>query len=142
MNPETLDYVKHRMDRSMATLAEADFLLGGGFTTLVVNRIYYACFYAVSALLFLEGYSSSKHSGVRALFDRLWVKPGRLPQDMSKFYHLMFDRRQEGDYEEMPAFDESDVRDWLSEARLFVGAVSAWLKDNTEVYDDPTGREH
>jgi len=41
-----------------------------------VNRLYYACFYAVSALLIQQGLSSSKHTGVRSLFNRHYVKTG------------------------------------------------------------------
>jgi uncharacterized protein (UPF0332 family) len=95
-----------------------------------VNRIYYACFYSVSALLLAKGYASSKHSGVMSLFDRLWIKPRRLPEAAGDFYHAMFDRRQEGDYHDMDEFDRADLESWLGEARAFVGQVHAWFRDN------------
>ena len=111
-------------------LNEAECLLGEGFSTGVVNRIYYACFYSVSALLLLEGNASSKHSGVMSLFNRLWIKPGRLPKEMGTFYLAVFDRRQKSDYADLAEFDRTDMESWLGEARAFVGQVLAWFRDN------------
>jgi uncharacterized protein (UPF0332 family) len=45
MTPEDILLVKHRMARASETLAEAKVLLESGYTTGVVNRLYYACFY-------------------------------------------------------------------------------------------------
>lgn len=101
MKIEEIQYIRHRLSRAKETLEEASLLFKGGFTSGVVNRIYYACFYAVSVLLFSEGHSSSKHSGIMSLFDRLWIKPKRLPSNMGIFYHRMFEYRQKGDYEDL-----------------------------------------
>jgi len=77
--------IKHKVARARQTLREAKHLFDGGFIEGVVNRLYYSCFYAVSALLLSEGHSRSKHSGVMSLFDELWIKPKRLPGEISDF---------------------------------------------------------
>lgn len=130
MTGQDIDYAKHRLMRSQETLDEAEHLFQGGFTKGVVNRIYYACFYSVSALLSVEGHARSKHSGVMSLFDKLWIGPGKLPREMGTFYHLMFEQRQMGDYEEAPAFEAADLERWLAKARAFVGQADTWLRDN------------
>lgn len=89
-----------------------------------VNRLYYACFYAVSALLLAEGYSSPKHSGVRALFDQHWIVPERLPKHMGRFYRRLFDARQKGDYADVVTFDRAEVSTWVSETETFVEQVA------------------
>lgn len=123
MRPEDIDYIKHRMSRAVETLDEAEHLLTGGFLAGVVNRLYYACFYAVSALLLSEGQASSKHSGVMSMFDRFWIKPGRLPAELGAFYHLIFEKRQKGDYEDMFALERTELDFWLRDARDFVQQV-------------------
>lgn len=135
MTPHRPDYLRHRIQRAFETLNEAELLLSGMFTVGVVNRIYYACFYAVSALLASEGHSSSKHSGVMSLFDQHWVKPGRVTREIGAFYHLIFERRHKGDYEDGIFFDRKDVEGWLAEARSLVEFVADWLRANagTEV---------
>jgi uncharacterized protein (UPF0332 family) len=125
------DYVKLRMARARETLVEAEMLLGGGHLRGAVNRIYYACFYAVNALLFCEGLSSSKHGGVISLFDRHWIKTGRLPLEMGKLYRQFFELRQEGDYQDAVTFEAVQVREWLSQARSFVDQVADWLRHDS-----------
>jgi uncharacterized protein len=51
MTPETRILVQYRLDRAREALAEAVLLLDSGHANTGVNRLYYACFYAVSALL-------------------------------------------------------------------------------------------
>lgn len=89
-----------------------------------VNRIYYGCFYLVSALLLCEGHASSKHSGVRALFDRHWIKTGRLPTETSRFYRQMLKRRHSGNYIDLVSFDLDEVRAWYEEAQNFVSCLN------------------
>jgi uncharacterized protein len=127
---EDAEYVKLRMASARETLAEAQMLSDGGHLRGAVNRIYYACFYAVNALLFSEGFASSKHGGVIALFDLHWIKPGRLPVEMGKLYRRFFELRQEGDYQETVIFEARDVTEWLAQARSFVEAVAHWLQSD------------
>jgi uncharacterized protein (UPF0332 family) len=61
MNKELNDLIKYRIDRAREALEEARVLAGSGHWNTCVNRLYYACFYAVSALLSKHDLSSSKH---------------------------------------------------------------------------------
>jgi len=101
-----------------------------------VTRIYYACFYAVSALLLTESQSSPKHSGVRSLFDQSWIATGRLPKDMGRFYRRLFDARQRGDYDDLATFDPAEVRSWIDTAAGFLervtGVIDQRAKGETE----------
>lgn len=105
MTPEAAELVRYRLARATESIAEAKLLLTNGHTRTAVNRVYYACFYATSALLLAEGHSSPKHSGVRALFDQHWIVAGRLPKDMGRFYRRLFDSRQKSDYADLVTFD-------------------------------------
>jgi len=67
--------IAYRVARAEESLDEARLLLDAGHLNTAVNRLYYACFYAVSALLMSEGHGSAKHSGIRSLFDAHWVNP-------------------------------------------------------------------
>ena len=98
MTPEEQELVRYRLGRAHETLDEATLLRDEGHLNAYVNRLYYACFYAVSALLLVEGKSSSKHSGVRALFNKEWVKTGRVSSQYGRFYRRLYDSRQQGDY--------------------------------------------
>jgi hypothetical protein len=128
VKPETAELVRYRLTRAHESLAEARLLLANDHVRTAVNRVYYACFYAVSALLLAEGHSSPKHSGIRALFDQHWIVPGRLPKSMGRFYRQLFDSRQKGDYADLVTFDRTEVGAWLHEAEKFVEQVTRSLE--------------
>jgi uncharacterized protein (UPF0332 family) len=96
-----------------------------------VNRLYYACFYAVSALLIRVGLSSSKHAGVRGLFNRQYVKTGKIPKDLARIYNDLFERRQEGDYIDFVTFKESQVLPWVIKAEELIGAIGSLVREQT-----------
>jgi hypothetical protein len=115
---------RYRLERAREALEEAELLFSQGHTNAYVSRLYYGCFYAVSALLLLEGDSPSKHSGIRALFHQKFVRAGVFAKDLGRFYDRLFDNRQKADYADLVIFDVKDVGPWLSEARDFVDVVS------------------
>jgi uncharacterized protein (UPF0332 family) len=125
------DLVLYRMTRAKETLEDARILADTGRWNACVNRLYYACFYAVSALLVRHGLSSSKHTGVRSLFNRHYVKTGKIPKDLARIYNDLFERRQEGDYIDFVSFLESQVLPWISEAEKLVEHVRRLTEKET-----------
>jgi uncharacterized protein (UPF0332 family) len=72
----------YRLRQAEESLEEAVYLFDGRKSPRsVINRSYYAMFYAILALLIFEPYSSSKHSGVLSYFNRRFIKSGLLPKD-------------------------------------------------------------
>ena len=55
MKEETRTLIDYRLERARESLQEANILLERGHGNAFVNRLYYACFYAVSALLLTKG---------------------------------------------------------------------------------------
>src|SRR3990172_1874682 len=104
-------------------LRDARTLLETGSLSSAVNRIYYALFYEVTALLMTKDMSSSKHSGVRSLFNEHFVKTGLVDTDYGKFLSVMYDFRQKGDYEDFAVFEKERVFDWLSKSEAFLSEL-------------------
>jgi uncharacterized protein (UPF0332 family) len=126
------ELVSYRLQRARETLADAHILADAGRWNPCVNRLYYACFYTVSALLIREGLSSTKHAGLRSLFNRHFVKTNKVPKDKARIFNDLFERRQEGDYVDFVSFEESQVLPWLPEAEAFVQN----LADLIEKYEE------
>jgi uncharacterized protein (UPF0332 family) len=119
--------VAYRLQRARESLEDARILADAKRWNPSVNRLYYACFYAVSALLAQRGLSSSRHAGVRALFNQHFVNTGKIAKDEARIYNDLFERRQEGDYVDFVRFDESQVRAWMPRAETFVERVAEFL---------------
>src|SRR5215831_16219892 len=122
------DIVQYRLQRARETLEDARILATASRWNPCVNRLYYACFYAVSALLIRQGLSSSKHTGVRSLFNRYYVRTGNVPQELAQIYNDLFERRQEGDYMDFVDFEESQVRPWIARAEQFVDHIACIIE--------------
>jgi uncharacterized protein (UPF0332 family) len=104
-------------------LASAGLELDAGHLSFSVNRLYYSCFYAVTALLLKSGLQFSRHSAVISEFNRSYVKTGKVDVSFSKFYQRLFDDRQEGDYLPTAVFEHSEVSQHLKEAESFVNTI-------------------
>jgi len=121
------ELVAHRLQRARESLEDARILAEAKRWNPAMNRLYYACFYAVSALLAQQGMSSSRHAGVRSLFNQHFMRTGKVAKDQARIYNDLFERRQEGDYVDFVKFDESQVRAWLPRAEAFVGHIAELL---------------
>ncbi len=131
MNPETGDLVKYRLSRAEEALEEAEVLYKSNHLNASVNRLYYACFYAVSALLLNEGLSSSKHSGIRSLFVQRWVKTGRVSKELGQFYRQIFDYRQRSDYMDFVSYEKEQVLSLIEESKAFVFIIKSKIVQGT-----------
>lgn len=121
--------LKYRLDQAQAALDDAKYLLEGKRSAQsIVNRTYYAMFYAALALLQKSGKVPSKHTGVISLFDTEFVAKGIFPKEMSKDFHKAFELRQVSDYKTSGSVSEEKTREVLKNAVRFVEAVRSYLE--------------
>ncbi len=123
MKQEFIDLAKYRLEKARNTFSDAGKYLKDATFESTVNRIYYAMFYAVNALLITKELFSSKHTGVRALFNKEFIKTGLIEKQLGKFYSNMFDNRQEGDYKDFVKFKKEDVKEWFKRAEEFINKI-------------------
>lgn len=119
------ELIAYRIERARETFDDARLLADQGRWASCANRLYYACFYAVSALLLRQDLKSTKHSGIRSLFNRHFVKTGRVSKELGRTYNDLYELRQEGDYVDLLYIDESQVRSRVPQAKVFVEEVAA-----------------
>jgi uncharacterized protein (UPF0332 family) len=103
--------------------------LNEGHTNFAVNRLYYTCFYAVTALLLKDDKQFARHSAVKAEFSRSYIKSGRVDVKWSSFYQKLFDDRQEGDYVPTAAFDSEEVAKCLEQTQEFLTLVQGLIAE-------------
>ena len=58
---ERQELIHYRLERARETLEEALLMYRERHWNACINRLYYACFYAVTALLALKGLEAGKH---------------------------------------------------------------------------------
>lgn len=116
----------YRIDQAKETLIEIEKMLAGGFSArTIVNRAYYALFYATLAL-FLRldiDCQTSKHAGVISIFDRELVRSGKMEPRFSRMLHRLFELRQKADYKELIEITMEDAISAATFAREFIAAA-------------------
>jgi uncharacterized protein (UPF0332 family) len=122
------DYSLYRVQKAKETLIEVEKHIENRFWNTAINRMYYACFYAVGALLIGRGISTTSHSGTRLKFGQEFVKAGLIDKKYSKVYSDLFEKRHKGDYNDFFDYDEETVKRLFPQAQEFVKVVSGLLE--------------
>lgn len=138
MTGEERAVVAYRLSRAREAIDEATLLFDAGHLNTYVNRLYYACYYALSALLLAEGIATSRHAQARALLHQRFVKPGTIPMEMGQHFDRLFDNRQKGDYADFTLFRAEEVSEWLVETRSFVSCAEDLLREKLGDLEVPT----
>jgi uncharacterized protein len=88
--------------------------------SFAINRLYYAVFYAVSAVLAVRQMKYGKHSAVRAALHRDLISPGLIPAWCGDLFDSLFDDRQEADYAPVRVFTQEDITARISPVAEFI----------------------
>ena len=123
------DYIRYRIERADETLLEVESHLNNGFWNTAINRMYYACFYAVSALLVKNNVEVSSHAGVRQQFGQLYVKPGIIDRDLGKHFTELFEKRNRGDYNDFIDYNENEARELLPKTAVLIQRIKSLLNE-------------
>ena len=100
------DYINYRLQKADESFADAELLAKNRRWNSVVNRLYYACFYAVTALLLSKDLKSTSHDGCRTQFGLHFIKAGIIDKRFGQHFSKLFDLRQKGDYSDLIDYDE------------------------------------
>jgi len=124
---ERQEFVKYRITKARETFNEVRLHVENKLWNTAVNRLYYACYYAVIALLIEKDIKAQTHSGVRQMFGLHFVKSGLIDKDSGKFYTDIFDMRQTGDYDDYIDFEKEDVLDMIGPANELISKIEILL---------------
>jgi uncharacterized protein (UPF0332 family) len=124
--------IQYWWSKALDSLASARREFEAGSYSFAMNRLYYAAFYAVSAVLLGRQQSFRKHSGVRAAFHRQFIKTGLLDMKWGRLYDQLFEDRQEGDYVVFVSFEAAYVQSQLERCSEFLDELRAFLPSADE----------
>ena len=128
MNEAKSTLIAYRLARAKETLNEVEWNIEKEFLNSAVNRLYYACYYAVTALLTNYDIDTKTHSGVKQMFGLHFIKTAIISADVGKFYTDIFNMRHKGDYDDFIQFKVEDVVDLLSSAKELVVRIDEILQ--------------
>lgn len=117
------DLVKYRIARAKDTLEDAYILAENEKWNSAINRLYYAAYYAVIALLLSADLKPTTHNGAKSNFSEHFVKTGKIDKELAKIFSQLFTWRQKGDYDDLFDFQEDKVLPYFEPVKKLISEV-------------------
>lgn len=119
MNNNVDALVKFRLAKANESFELAKLAIEKEFWSSAASELYYTCFYCLTALFAKSGIRTHTHSGVKATFASLFIKEGRVETRWGKFFALLFDKRQKGDYGDFVILSREEIEPFVEEVEEF-----------------------
>jgi hypothetical protein len=119
--------ISYRMERAAESLEAAALMLEKGMLTSAMNRIYYAMFYSVQAVLITRNATFSKHGQVKGYFNKEFVHKGLFSFHWGKLYNQAFEYRQKFDYVDFEIPSAEVISEFVQHATDFLKEVKSFL---------------
>lgn len=121
--------VMYRMGKARQLLHDVDVLIKNELWNSTINRMYYACFHAVSALLIKNGIEVKSHMGIRQAFGLHFVKAGKVSLEYGRIFSRIYDKRQSSDYDDFIDFTKEEVEKLYPQIKSFIMVIGNLVED-------------
>ena len=120
---ERFAIVLYRIEKAYAALEDVDKSIAMKMWSVAANRLYYALYYAATALLVRDKHSVHTHNGVIILLHQYYVKPAILTKEDGWLYGRVFAFRQGSDYDDFIDANEEEVMVYLPKVKDLVAKI-------------------
>ena len=87
------DLINYRIARAKDTLEDAPILAENEKWNSAINRLYYAAYYAVIALLLSAELKPTTPNGAKTNFSEYFVKTGKIDRELANIFSQLFSWR-------------------------------------------------
>lgn len=122
-NEEKTVLAKYRAERARNTYIEAVDNAELGHWNLVANRLYYAVFHALNALIVIDGDVVKTHKGLISIIGMHYVTTGEIETEDNKLIMRLFRMRQTADYDDYCDWDAEDVSPLVKKVKLLLEKI-------------------
>lgn len=122
-NEERATLVALELRKAHETFEEIGILTSANRWSGAANRLYYAVFHAVNALLIHDGLYVNTHHGSHALFHLHYIKTGKMPIDYGRLYSQLQTMREESDYNCVYEVEPEELKKRIEPAKKFIDDI-------------------
>ena len=120
---EKKQIIDYRLEKSKRTLEDAQKVIELKMWVTAANRLYYAAYYAVSALLISNNINTKTHDGIIRMFNQHFVYTGKIDRELARQYNSLYTMRLTGDYGDCFDLQENDVLPLVKPAQTFIAKI-------------------
>ena len=115
-------------EKARKTFAEIEILRQAGLWDNIANRMYYAAFHAVSALLISNGHIVGTHQGAVIMLHQHYIKTGILEKKYGTLYSRLQTMREQSDYNCTYNATEEEIAPLIPLNEEFIGKILSMIK--------------
>lgn len=130
LNEEEKDILKElEYSKAVKLLEECDKVIELEMWNVAANRLYYALFHAVSALLINAGIPVGSHKGSHLRFGKHFVQTGIFPPSSGRLYSQMESLRERADYNCAFEAEKEDIEQLYAPSREMIERIGSIISD-------------
>ena len=137
MENSVKDLSKYRFESSLEDLYDARIMFENARYKNTLNRAYYSIFHAIKVVCALDGFDSSKHSGLIAYFNQNYVKTNIFPKELSKVIRYASENREKADYLDFFFASKEEAAKQIERAEYFSKIIREYLIKKNVLESEP-----
>ena len=115
------------LEKAQKTLKEVDVLKEAAMWNAASNRLYYALFHAISALLINDGYQVKSHRGILSQFGQHYVRNGIFGREDGRILSEMVVMRDNADYNCYYEAAEDNVLSYITPVCELINKIKNYI---------------
>ena len=128
-NDERTTLVTLELKKARETFEEITILTTANKWSGAANRLYYAVFHAINALLIHDGHITNTHKGSHAVFNLNYIKTGILPIEYGRLYNQLQTMREESDYNCVYEVEADELKERIEPAQKLIEEIERLVKN-------------
>lgn len=117
------------LEKTDKTLAQLQVQIEAGLWELAANRMYYALFHAVSALLVHDKHEVGTHRGAVGKFSLFYVKTGVFTKEEGRLYSQLQSLREDGEYNCFIDIERTEVEEKIEPTRQLITKIKEYINN-------------
>ena len=118
------------LEKAQKTWGQMEVQVANGVWEMAANRLYYALFHAVSALLISDHHAVGTHRGAVNQFSLYYIKTGIFAKEDGRLYSNLQKLREDGDYNCYIDVDQQDVEPFIEPARQLIDKIRQYIESH------------
>lgn len=133
MQPDKEIMIKHSLEKAEQALLSATMNIDNNWFSDAQNRLYYAIFYCVLALGYLNDFVTGKHNQLKGWFNKKFIHEDKIfDQKFLIIYNRLYKNRMLFDYTVYEIPDKTSLIDDLEDAKFFVEKLKKYILEKLE----------
>ncbi len=121
------DIAKYKIERAKDELDTAKIVLEAQKYKAANNRVYYACFHAITAVLALEPIAFKKHKDTLAYFNKNYVRTEIFPREIGRKISKLEIIRHKSDYDDFYLASKEEAVEQVTTAETLIDMIEKYV---------------